>query len=114
MDHLLTIPEELFLLTVNDRTGRRVFLKSKKSDILLSAAILMDLALHDCIDTDPEYLFPYQPEFTGHTLLDEALELIRQRHENQKISWWLHHLAGKAPRFREILVSGLIRCGGSI
>ena len=66
MEHLLTIPEELYLITVNDQTGRRAFLKSKKYDILLAASILMDLALHNRIDTDPEFVFPYRPEPTGH------------------------------------------------
>jgi Golgi phosphoprotein 3 len=111
MDHLLTIPEELFLLTVNDQTGRRAFLKSKKYDILLSAAILMDLALHNRIDTDPDYVIPDRPEPTGHPLLDMALKQIQQSRENQKISWWLLKLADKGPRFREILVSGLLEKG---
>ena len=62
MDHLLTIPEELFLLTVNDLTGRRAFLRSKKFDILLAAAILMDLALHNRIDTDLDFVIPDRPE----------------------------------------------------
>jgi golgi phosphoprotein 3 len=111
MDHLLTIPEELFLLTVNDQTGRRAFLKSKKFDILLSAAILMDLALHNRIDTDPDFIIPDQPEPTGHPLLDMALELIQHSGEHQKISWWLLKLAEKGPRFREKLVSGLLDKG---
>jgi hypothetical protein len=89
MDHLLTIPEELFLLTVNDRTGRRAFLKSKKFDILLSAAILMDLALHNRIDSDLDHIIPDLPEPTGHPLLDLAMEQIRQSQDHQKINWWL-------------------------
>ena len=111
MDNLLTIPEELFLLTVNDRTGRRAFLKSKKFDILLSAAILMDLALQNRIDSDLDNVIPDKPEPTGNRLLDVTLEQIQQSREHQKINWWLVKLAEKGTRFREILVSGLLEKG---
>jgi hypothetical protein len=111
MDHLLTISEELFLITVNKQTGRKAFLKSKKFDILLSASILMDLALHNRIDNDLDYIIPDRPEPTGHPLLDIALEQIQQSQEHQKINWWLLKLADKGSRFREILVSGLLEKG---
>ncbi|MCX6270562.1 MAG: GPP34 family phosphoprotein [Bacteroidetes bacterium] len=111
MDHLLTVPEELFLLTVNDQTGRKAFLKSKKFDLLLSAAILMDLALHNRIDTDLEFVIPNQPAPTGHRILDLALEQIQQSQEHQKTNWWLLKLAEKGARLREILVSELLAKG---
>ncbi|MEI7981471.1 MAG: GPP34 family phosphoprotein [Bacteroidota bacterium] len=111
MDHLLTIPEELFLLTVNENTGRRAFVKSKKFDFMLSASILMDLALHNRIDTDPDDVIPDRPDPTGHPLLDAALELIRNTPEQQKISWWLLRLSENAGRYREMLVSGLVGKG---
>ena len=111
MDHLLTIPEELFLLTVNDNTGRRAFMKSKKFDLLLAAAILMDLALHHRIDTDLEGVIPDQPEPTGHPLLDLVLTQIRQSHELQKINWWLVKIAEKSTLYREILVAELLAKG---
>jgi len=111
MDHLLTISEELFLITVNKQTGRKAFLKSKKFDILLSASILMDIALHNRIDNDLDYIIPDRYEPTGHPLLDIALEQIQQSEEHQKISWWLLKLADKGSRFREILVSGLLEKG---
>jgi hypothetical protein len=107
MEHLLTIPEELYLLTVNDLTGRRAFLKSKKFDILLAAAILMDLALHNRIDTDLDSVFPDRSEPTGHPLLDLALSQVLEANAHQKIGWWLIKLTENGPHYREILVSGL-------
>ncbi|MCK9220147.1 MAG: GPP34 family phosphoprotein [Bacteroidales bacterium] len=111
MDKFLTIPEELYLLTVNEKTGRRAFLKSKKFDILLSAAILMDLALQNRIDTDIDHIIPDRMEPTGDVLLDSALQLIRETPEQQKISWWLLTLSEKAVRYREMLVAGLVEKG---
>ena len=107
MEHLLTIPEELYLLTVNDLTGRRAFLKSKKFDILLAAAILMDLALHNRIDTDLDSVFPDRSEPTGHPLLDLALSQVLEANAHQKIGGWLIKLTENGPHYREILVSGL-------
>jgi len=111
MEQILTIPEELFLLTVNEQTGRRAFLKSKKFDILLSAAILMELALLNRIDTDLDYVIPDRAEPTGLLLLDTALAQIQQSQENQTINRCLFNLAEKGARYREILVSGLLEKG---
>lgn len=111
MDEQLTIPEELYLLTVNEKTGRKAYLKSKKFDLLLAAAILMDLALRHRIDTDLERVITDQPGPTGHLLLDEALGEIHSTPDQQKINWWLMKLATKGSRFREILVAGLVEKG---
>jgi hypothetical protein len=111
MENLLTIPEELFLITVNEKTGRKPFLKSRKFDILLAASILMELALQNRIDTDIDFVIPDKPDPTGHPLLDPALEMIRQSPKQQKIAWWLLKLAEKAGRFREILVAELVHKG---
>jgi len=111
MDTLLIIPEELFLLTVNEKTGRKAFFKSTKFDLLLSAAILMDLALQHRIDTDLEEVIPDRPQSTGHPLLDTALELIQGSPHRQKINWWLLKLAEHAGRYREMLVAGLVEKG---
>ncbi len=111
MNTPLTIPEELFLLTINEKTGRKAFLKSKKFDILLAAAILMDLALQQRIDSDLEYIIPDRPEPTGSPMLDQAYELIKMATKQEKISYWLIKLAEKAHHYRELIVSGLVEKG---
>lgn len=111
METLLTIPEELFLLTVNEKTGRKAPIKSMKFDVLLAAAILMELALRNRIDTDLDYLIPDRPEQTGVPILDQALEVILANPTREKITYWLLKLAEKAPRFRATLISGLIGKG---
>jgi hypothetical protein len=111
MENMLTIPEELFLLTVNEKTGRKAIVKSMKFDVLLAAAILMELALRNRIDTDLDFLIPDNPENTGIAVLDQALEIIRSTPSQENITYWLIRLAEKAPRFRAALVSGLISKG---
>jgi len=111
MNPFLTIPEELYLITVDEKTGRKPFLKSRKFDILLAAAILMELALQRRIDTDIDLVLPDLPDPTGHPLLDPALELIHQSRQPRQITWWLLRLAENAGTSRETLVNGLIRKG---
>ena len=111
MNDLLSIPEELFLLTVNEKTGRKAFLKSKKFDLLLSASLLMDLALRNRIDTDLDNVIPDRPEPTGNPLLDAVLDLIQHSGEQQKITWWLLNLSEKSAHYREILVNGMVDKG---
>lgn len=111
METTLTIPEELFLLTVNEKTGRKPLIRSKKFDILLSAAILMELALINRIDTDPEMVIPDRNEHTGIPFLDETIDLINLSPKQEKISWWLLRLSEKASRFRKMLVAGLVAKG---
>jgi len=111
MTTFLTIPEELFLLTVNEKTGRKASLKSRKFDILLAAAILMDLALHHRIDTDMDHVIPDRLEPTGHVLLEEAFEIIKKAPAQEKIGYWLLKFSEKASHFRELLVSGLVEKG---
>lgn len=111
MNEILTIPEELFLLTVNEKTGRRAFVKSTKFDLLLSASLLMDLALHHRIDTDLEHVIPDRREPTGHPLLDAVLEQIQASGEQQKIGWWLLRLGENSVHYREMLVSELLKKG---
>ncbi|MEI6456163.1 MAG: GPP34 family phosphoprotein [bacterium] len=111
METPLTIPEELFLLTVNERTGRKALIKSMKFDVLLSAAILMELALRNRIDTDLDYLIPDNPDKTGVPILDQAMEIILSSPARENITYWLLKLAEKSPKFRSTLVSGLISKG---
>lgn len=109
--YILTIPEELFMLTINSKKGRRAFLQSKKFDVLLSAAILMELALENRIDSDLIHIIPDRAEPTGHPMLDEALQEILLSAEPKKINSWIVNFAGKGTHFREMLVFELLETG---
>jgi Golgi phosphoprotein 3 len=111
MEYPLLIPEELFLLTVNEKAGRKAAIKSRKFDILLAASILMELALQRKIDTDLETLIPDQPGLTGNPLLDRALELIQAEPKKETITFWLLKLAEIAPSLRKQLIGGLVSKG---
>ena len=54
MENFLTIPEEILLLSVNETGG--VIPHDKNFEVVLSASILMDLALSNRLDSDLEKL----------------------------------------------------------
>ena len=67
----LTMPEEIMLLLLDDRTGRPVGLPPPAADFAIAGAVLMELSLHGRIDTDLEQLVVSNQLPTGDGVLDE-------------------------------------------
>lgn len=70
---MLGFVEEIVLLQLDDTHGKLTELPQSASDVVLAGAALMDLALHDRIDTDLERLVVVDPRPTGDDILDEVL-----------------------------------------
>ena len=62
---MLSIAEEVLLLSVDDETGIFLYGPDVHIELALSGAVLMDLALLNRIDTDPERLFVVDATPTG-------------------------------------------------
>ncbi|MBN2350585.1 MAG: GPP34 family phosphoprotein [Bacteroidales bacterium] len=110
MKHFLTIPEEIFLLTLNEE-GEHLKSMHRAWDIVFAGAILMDLALQRRIDTDVEYVIPDNTISTGDNILNQVLMEISKSDENKKISYWLAEIRKKAPVLLDALITNLIRKG---
>ena len=91
MKHFLTIPEEIYLLTL-DEEGEQLSYVNRKWDVVLAGAILMDLALHRRIDTDLDNVIPDNPEPTDDYILDVILNDIVYSREKHTISYWLKEM----------------------
>jgi golgi phosphoprotein 3 len=109
--NFLTIPEEIFLLSLYDNEGDASILQKRTFDIILAGAILMDLALRNCIDTDLEELIPDKVEPTDDFVLDEVLSDINNEDKNKSISYWLEKISLKSEKFRDLIISNLIKKG---
>ncbi len=107
----LTIPEEIFLLTLYDKEGDTAILQKKTFDVILSGAILMDLALRNCIDTDLNSIIPDKIELTNDYVLDEVMSDISSETENKPINFWLSKIALKAGKFRDLIITSLLKKG---
>ncbi len=108
MKHFLTIPEEIYLLTL-DEEGEQLSFVDRRWDVVLAGAILMDLALHRRIDTDLDNVIPDNPELTNDFILDVVLNDINYSRENHKISYWLKEIRNKADIIKDALITSLIR-----
>lgn len=109
MKSFLTIPEEVYLLPIHEKGGQKIDFKHKKFEVTLSAAILMELALRNRIDSDLEYVFPDQKIPTGDALLDEIMDWIIASQKKETISYWIIRITEYSDRIRQVILESLIR-----
>ncbi|WP_338662306.1 GPP34 family phosphoprotein [Pararoseomonas sp. SCSIO 73927] len=108
---MLTVPEEVLLLSLDDATGRPLDLPAAALSLALSGALLMELALRGRLDSDPDRLFVADPTPCGDALLDPVLARIAAAREAQDSRWWMGHLAPEGPALRRALLKRLVDGG---
>ncbi len=113
----LTVAEEIFLLALDEKKGiTKQHIPTAALDYALAAAVLMELALCDRIDTemtslDLTILKVTSSKPTGDALLDDALLELKHETETQLTSYWLERLAKWKGHIGELVLSRLIRKG---
>ncbi|WP_426957764.1 GOLPH3/VPS74 family protein [Muricoccus radiodurans] len=118
----LTMPEELLLLMLDDRTGRLNEQAGPASNYAIAGAVLAELALRNRIDTDARRLFVTDRTPTGDALLDETLARIAAEPELPARSddpewqprnsrWWIETIGRDADAIREALFARLVAHG---
>ncbi len=110
MKYFLTIPEEIYLLTLKE-DGEQLSFINRRWDFVLAGAILMDLALHRRIDTDLDKVIPDNTEPTNDYILDMVLKDIAYSRDKNKISYWLKEIRNKTDIIKDALITSLIRKG---
>jgi Golgi phosphoprotein 3 len=108
----LTFIEELLLLSLDDETGVLRPALAPWLDTAEAGALLMDLALRNRVDTDPDKLVVVDKTPTGEPLLDQALAIISEIPSGQAIDAYVAALARHGERFREAALERL--CGRGI
>lgn len=73
MDGVLSLGEEITLLSLDDETGRPIGRAGMAPDRALAGALLMELALAGRLDTDRDRLILVDAAPTGDAVLDAAL-----------------------------------------
>ncbi len=108
----LTMPEEIMLLLLDDRTGRPVGLPPPAADYAVAGAILMDLSLSGHVDTDLARLMLTSSTPTGNAVLDEALGMIAASPATTQDSrHWISELGARGERLRAMLLDRLVAGG---
>ncbi len=106
---MLSFAEELLLLALNDEKGVIIDKTSVKYGLI--GAVLMDLALRNRIDTDPENLMIVDTTPTGDAILDEVLTKIAQSSTDKTIRYWIVNLSYDSKAIEEKLLNRLIQKG---
>ncbi len=108
---MLTFPEELMLLLLDDTDGDFLPVAEGAIRYALSGAVLMDLALANRIDTDLDSLTLIDPTPMDDDLLDPALALIVASGERHTPRYWVETIANDAVNIRETALARLVQRG---
>jgi anti-anti-sigma factor len=110
-DIRLTVAEEIYLLALDNSRGVVKPMPTLTFDYVLAAALLMELALCNRIDTDLTTLKVISSEPAGEPLLDDTLLELQQKSEPQPTSFWLNQLTARKEHVVERVLAQLIRKG---
>ena len=102
--------EEILLLLLRDEGGKFAAVPGIALDNALAGGVLMDLALENRIDTDPERLVLVDPTPVGDSLLDPTLAAIAAGEQRDAL-YWVGQTALRAAEIRREALSRLVERG---
>ena len=108
---MLRFPEEIILLLLDDEGGNFVRVPEWSMQCALAGAVLMDLALENRIDTDPNQLILVDSTPVGDDLLDPTLARIAEATETHDTRFWIQDTAQRAHQIRERALERLVSHG---
>ncbi len=108
---MLTFAEEMLLLALDDQDGVIKPLPQSALKYALAGAVLMDLALHNRIDTDLQHLKVVNTAPTGDVILDETLNMIEAEKEAHPITHWLGQLVARSKDLQDRILYRLVDKG---
>ena len=103
-----TFAEELLILTVDAGSREPVHLKERTLHFALAGAVLMDLALQNRIDTDPDALFLIDPTPLENNLLDPVLREIADEPNALSTEDWMTRIARRGEQLRSLTMDRLV------
>ena len=107
---MLRFAEEVLLLLLDEERGDiTTRISAHTMNIVLSGAVLMDLALEGHIDTDPHQLVVTNPEPTGDSLLDFALNDMMMDTQIHDAGYWIRYFAREGNAIRRRVLRRLVR-----
>ena len=109
--NLLNIPEEVYLLSIDDNGEQHENFRNQKFDVIIGSSILMELAMRHAIDTDMKYVIPDKMEMTGDLILDEVIDEIKQYGKKREIKDWITTISIHGQFFRDEIITSLVKKG---
>ncbi|MCX6256945.1 MAG: GPP34 family phosphoprotein [Bacteroidia bacterium] len=106
MKEFLSIPEEITLLTIDEKGGETP--GSKSFDAVLAGSVLMELAIHNRIDSDLKHLIKVSSKATGDVVLDDMLGFIFKENIEKEPAYWISQIGLRADEMIEQIIATLI------
>ncbi len=106
----LTLVEEVLLILLDDEKGTLPPVPQLTLHYVLAGAILMELAIHDRIDSDLEKVYILDGSGTGDPILDRFLNEVNQE-ESQDNKYWLNRIADEGAEIVESAFQRLVEKG---
>ena len=108
---MLTIAEEVLLLFLDDEKGTFIRGPDIHVELAMSGAVLMDLALANRIDTDPERLFVVDQTPVGDRVLDDLLSRIATSEPERSTEYWVNWIREDVPDIMGHFIDRLVDRG---
>jgi golgi phosphoprotein 3 len=108
---MLSFPEEIALLLLDEANGDFVELPDAVFAIVMSGAALMDLALRNRIDADLQTMTVVDPTPVGDDILDDALASLGKKGTDLGIVDALYDVAARAEEYRARALKRLVTRG---
>ncbi|CAA9244847.1 MAG: hypothetical protein AVDCRST_MAG26-1616 [uncultured Chloroflexia bacterium] len=108
---MLTLPEQLLLLALDDRKGTSHIYSFGSANYGLYGALLMELAVRDRLERRDKDLVVTDATPAGDAGLDEALRVMAQPGKPRDPAGWATELAQRMPRLEEQLLDRLVAQG---
>ena len=108
---MLSFSEEIVLLLLDEARGDFVPLPESVFAIVMGGAALMDLALHNRIDTDLDHMIVVDRAPVGDDILDDVLARLAKGKADLDISEALYDVGLSADEYRLLALKRLIARG---
>lgn len=109
---MLSLFEELFLLSMDDENGIVINSADKALGYGLAGAVLAELALLDKIRVDDSRrLELVDSSGTADEIMADVLRQIKESSRPRKFSYWINQVNGKPKKFRQRLARNLVAKG---
>ncbi len=108
---MLTLPEEIILLVLDDESGAILPIPQRTLDSALAGGALMELALRNRIDSDLESIWVIDRTPTGEAYLDALLERMAASKQERDSEGWIQRLAEDSGTIQEAVLKRLVERG---
>lgn len=104
---MLTLPEEIILLAIDENSGEIMQLPERSLDFALAGSILTELALLGRITYDDFFITSISRESTNNKILDEALSYLPDS-KNLTVQSSIARIAKKGDKWEDKILSSLV------